>query len=152
MNHSPEEISNITIYKYKNDFAKTQIYDIIKNNVYSENWLNNLSFKYLTDICIYKNIYCYIIKSNSQVLSFAILKKNGNNYLLLFIYTMKKFREKGYASKLLYNISNKNKINNNYLIVNINYLPPNNLLIKTDKFNPNIFLEKYAFDIYYKNY
>ena len=64
MNHSPEEISNITIYKYKNDFAKTQIYDIIKNNVYSENWLNNLSFKYLTDICIYKNIYCYIIKSN----------------------------------------------------------------------------------------
>ena len=65
---------------------------------------------------------------------------------------MKKFRKKGYASKLLYNILNKNKINKNYLIVNINDLPPNNLLIKNNKFNPNIFLEKYAFEIDDENY
>ena len=91
-----------------------------------------------------KNIFCYITKKNDLVISFAILKKNINSMLLLFIYTINKFRRKGFANNILMNCNN--------LTVNFKNIPPDNLLIKSDKFNIDIFFKKYAVKIDEENY
>jgi hypothetical protein len=144
MNIVPEENYNIKTFKYKYDDARIQIQEIIKNYIYSENWLDGLSLNFLINISMEKNIFCYITKKNDLVISFAILKKNINSMLLLFIYTINKFRRKGFANNILMNCNN--------LTVNFKNIPPDNLLIKSDKFNIDIFFKKYAVKIDEENY
>lgn len=150
MNLSEENLEfNKKLEKYKLKDAKIQIIKLIKNYIYSEGWESGNSIKFLLNLSKINNLYFYIIKLGEIPISFLVLNKEKLKYKLLFLYTMKKFRRKGFATELLNNVKN---FYYNKIIIHSSNIPPLDLFLKEKNFSIDEFFKKFANKIDEENY